>query len=75
VDFIVNDLEVAIEAKGTAKVAADHLRGLRELIRDHPRIGRRIVVCLEPRSRRTEDGIEILPSGEFSSRLAAGDFF
>ena len=75
VDFIVNDLEVAIEAKGTEKVTADHLRGLRELVREHPRMGRRIVVCLEPRPRRTEDGIDILPSGEFCRQLAAGDVF
>lgn len=75
VDFIVNDLEVAIEAKGTARVTADHLRGLRELARDHPRVGRRVVVCLEPRARRTEDGIDVLPAASFAARLAAGDVF
>lgn len=75
VDFIVNDLEVAIEAKGTAKVTADHLRGLRELVRDHPRIGRRVVVCLEPRPRRTDDGIDVLPVTDFCRKLSAGDLF
>lgn len=75
VDFIVNDLEVAVEAKGTEKVTADHLRGLRELVRDHPRTGRRIVVCLEPRPRRTEDGIDVLPAAEFCRQLAAGEVF
>jgi len=71
----VNDLEVAVEAKGTEKVTADHLRGLRELVRDHPRTGRRIVVCLEPRPRRTEDGIDVLPAAEFCRQLAAGEVF
>ncbi len=75
VDFIVNDLEVAIEAKGTANVTADHLRGLRELRRDQPRIGRRIVVSLEPRARRTDDGIDVLPAAAFCQRLSAGDLF
>ena len=50
VDFVVDDLKAAIEAKATAKVTADHLRGLRELARDHPQVNRRVVVCLEPRS-------------------------
>jgi predicted AAA+ superfamily ATPase len=75
VDFIVNDLDVAIEAKGTANVTADHLRGLRELVRDQPRVQRRIVVCLEARGRRTEDGIEIVPAAEFGRKLGAGDIF
>jgi len=48
---------------------------LRELIRDHPRVRRRIVVCLESRPRRTDDGIDVLPAAEFCARLAAGDLF
>lgn len=66
-DFVVNDLEVAVEAKATAKVTADHLRGLRNLIQDHPRVGQRVVVCLEPKPRRTDDGILIFPAGEGGS--------
>lgn len=73
VDFIVNDMQTAIEAKATAKITADHLRGLRHLVRDHPRIGQRVVVCLESKSRRTEDGILILTAPEFCDRLEAGD--
>jgi predicted AAA+ superfamily ATPase len=75
VDFIVNDGQVAIEAKATAKVTADHLSGLRQLVRDHPRVRQRVVVCLEPRSRRTEDGILVLPAREFCERLKAGELF
>jgi predicted AAA+ superfamily ATPase len=73
VDFIVNDMEVAIKAKATGRVTSDHLKGLRDLVRDHPRVRQRVVVCLEPRARRTEDGIEVLPVLEFCRRLAAGD--
>ena len=75
VDFIVNDMQVAVEAKSAVKVTTDHLKGLRALGQDHPGIGRRVVVCLERKSRRTEDGILILPAAEFCERLRAGDLF
>jgi len=60
---------VAIEAKATANVHQSHLAGLRELARDHPGVGRRVVVCLEERPRRTEDEIDILPVRTFIDRL------
>lgn len=75
VDFIVNDMQVAIEAKATAKVTVDHLRGLRALAQDHPRVKQRLLVCLEPKSRRTEDGVLILPAVEFCQLLKSGDLF
>jgi predicted AAA+ superfamily ATPase len=75
VDFIVNDMEVAIEAKATAKISADHLRGLRALKEDQPRVKQRIIVCLERSRRRTEDGILILPVVEFCDSLVRGDLF
>jgi len=75
VDFIVDDMWVAIEAKARANITGDHLRGLRQLIQDHPKVGQRIVVSLEPKSRRTEDGILILGASEFCARLRAGDLF
>ena len=75
VDFVINDMQLAIEVKPTAKITADHLKGLRSLAQDHPRIKQRVVVCLEAKSRRTEDGILILPAGDFTDRLAAGSLF
>jgi predicted AAA+ superfamily ATPase len=75
VDFIVNEMELAIEAKASAKVTADHLRGLRELARDHRGIKQRLIVCLERTSRKTDDGIWILPAEEFTNRLGGGDLF
>jgi hypothetical protein len=68
-------LELAIEAKATAKITADHLRGLRAVLEDHRKIKQRIIVCLERNTRRTEDGILILPATGFSNRLEAGDLF
>ena len=55
VDFIIDDMRVAIEVKATARVTSDHLQGLRQLREDHPRIPRRILVCLEAK-RRTRVG-------------------
>ena len=73
VDFIVNDLELAVEAKATRRVTSDHLKGLRKLAHEHPKTGVRIVVCLEDTARVTDDGILILPAKEFTARLWAHD--
>jgi uncharacterized protein len=73
VDFVVNDMQAAIEAKAAARISADHLKGLRALAQDHPRVKQRLVVCLEPRMRRTEDGILIVPALEFCRLLNNGE--
>jgi predicted AAA+ superfamily ATPase len=72
VDFVIDDLSLAIEAKAAARVHADHLKGLRSLAEDH-RVQRRVVVSLDPRARRTEDGIDILPARTFAERLWADE--
>ena len=74
VDFVVGDMRLAIEAKSSARITRDHLKGLRSLAEDHPDVKSRIVVCREPRARRTEDGIEVLPAATFVRRLWDGDF-
>jgi predicted AAA+ superfamily ATPase len=72
VDFIVGDMEIAIEAKGVKRSNSDHLKGLRQLAIDHPEINKRCLVCLEPRKLRTEDGIDIFPLKEFVELLWNG---
>ena len=64
---------ILIEAKGTTRSNPDHLRGLREIAIDHKRLGRRILVSMEDRARRTEDGIDILPAKTFARRLWDGE--
>jgi len=71
VDFIVGDMECAIEAKGATRPNPDHLRGLREIALDH-KVRRRILVSMEDRARRTEDGIDVLPAKTFAHRLWDG---
>lgn len=73
VDFLCDDLSVAIEVKGTAHATSEHFKGLRALKEDQRTVGRRILACLEPRPRRTEDGIDVLPVTELLDRLWTGD--
>jgi len=75
VDFIINDMEIAIEAKASAKISAQHLKGLRSLIVDHPNVGRRIIICNETKLRITEDNIEIVPAEVFAAMLWDGELF
>ncbi len=72
VDFILDDMEVAIEAKAVSQIHSDHLKGLRELKTNYPKVKSRILVSLEKQCRMTDDGIEILPYAEFIRRLWDG---
>ena len=73
VDFVVGDMQVALEAKAAKRVNAHHLKGLRALAAEHPRLERRIVVCLEPQAWQASDGISVLPASTFAHRLWRGD--
>jgi predicted AAA+ superfamily ATPase len=75
VDFIINDLECAIECKSSASVHDKHLKGLRELTKEHPTVKRRILLSQEPLPRRTADGIEILNIPSFLEELWEGRLF
>ena len=69
VDFIVGSMQTAIEAKAVKKISSQHLKGLRELIKDYPKVGKRIVVCFENKKRITSDGILIMPYKKFVEEL------
>jgi predicted AAA+ superfamily ATPase len=72
VDFVVGDLDLAVEVKGTGRVHEGDLRGLAALAEEQ-RVRRRIVVSLEREPRRIAPGIEVLPWSTFVERLWAGD--
>jgi len=74
VDFVIGSMTLAIEAKASARITLDHMKGLRHLAADHPR-ARRMVVCLEPKHRTTSEGIEILPVSVFLRELGRGALF
>ena len=72
VDFILDDMSVAIEAKRSSKVHSTHTRGLRALLEGH-RIKKAIIVALEKHPRRLEPGLEVLPWQNFLERLWASE--
>jgi hypothetical protein len=55
---------VAVEVKSAENPTGDHLRGLRAFCEEHT-VRRAILVCRAPHARRSDDGIEILPWGDF----------
>ncbi len=71
VDFVLGDSEVVIEVKSSAMVDERHLKGLMAFKEEH-KVRRSIVVSLDPESRRTMDGIEILPWRIFLNQLWSG---
>jgi predicted AAA+ superfamily ATPase len=68
VDFILGDHEVAVEVKSSEMVTDRHLKGLRAFREDY-QTRRLIVISMDPKPRKTADGIDILPWEEFLSRL------
>ena len=75
VDFIVNHLDCAIEAKAVRSVDDRHLKGLRELAVDHPEVKKRVIVSLDEKDRLTGDGIEVFHYTTFLQRLWGGALF
>lgn len=74
VDFIINDGETAIEAKGKSCVTTRDTKNLLHFKKDFPEVRQLIIVCLEKRPRLTREGILILPYKEFTQRLWQGEF-
>ena len=68
VDFVIDDLSLAMEAKSSRSITDAHLKGLRQLAIDQT-IRRRAIVCLEPRRRVTNDGITIVPAPQLADFL------
>lgn len=75
VDFIINNMEIALEAKAAKKITTQHLKGLRSLKKDHPELKRAAVICCEDKYRITDDRIEIIPAEKFTRMLWNSDFF
>lgn len=72
VDFIINDMECVIEAKASSNIHESHLKNLREIIKDHPSIKKRIVVSLIQTDRLTSDRIHIIGVKSFIEKLWTG---
>ena len=72
VDFILGDHEIAVEVKSTELANPNHLKGLRRF-REEYTVRRNILVSLDPKPRKTEDRIEILPWKTFLEQLWSGN--
>ena len=68
VDFIMGDHEVAVEVKGADQARPKHLKGLRNF-REEYKTRHSLLVSLDEKPRKTEDGIEILPWRIFLEKL------
>jgi predicted AAA+ superfamily ATPase len=72
VDFVIGEMDLAVEVKGGTRVHEGDLTGLHALGEEH-RVKRRVVVSLERQPRTVAPGIEVLPWRTFLTRLWAGD--
>ncbi|MCX7049256.1 MAG: AAA family ATPase [Candidatus Sumerlaeota bacterium] len=72
VDFIIGD-HTAVEVKAKENVALRDLRSLLALA-EEKQMKRYICVSLEPRARKLEEGILVLPYRDFLEALWAGEY-
>ena len=73
VDFVINQMQVVIETKAKEQITDKDLKGLREIIKDHPDINKRYLVSMSKDVRKTQDGIIIIPYSEFIKLLWSGN--
>jgi predicted AAA+ superfamily ATPase len=68
VDFVLGDHEVAVEVKSASMVRNKHLKGIRAFKEEY-KARQYIVVSMDPKPRKTTDGIDILPWNIFLGYL------
>jgi predicted AAA+ superfamily ATPase len=74
VDFVLGDHELAVEVKSASMVGNRHLKGIRAFKEEYA-ARHYIFVSMDPKPRKTTDGIDILPWNIFLGRLWKGGFF
>jgi predicted AAA+ superfamily ATPase len=60
--------EIGIEVKASRRVAPGDVRGLLAFEEEH-RLRKKIIVANEPRERKTDEGVIVLPVQTFLKRL------
>ncbi len=73
VDFVLGDMEVAIEIKSSKRIHEAHCKGLYALASSH-KVKKQIIVSLETEPKKLGD-IECLPWQLFLERLWGGDIY
>jgi len=72
VDFVLGDMNAAIEVKGSHRIHNTHSRGLRALLEEHT-VKRAVIVSLEEQPKKIDSSIEVLPWQVFLEALWSGD--
>ncbi|MBW2606025.1 MAG: ATP-binding protein [Deltaproteobacteria bacterium] len=72
VDFILDDMKVAIEIKGSHRIHSLHTKGIRALMEEHM-VKRSVIVSLEKQQRKLDSSIEVLPWQVFLEELWSGE--
>jgi predicted AAA+ superfamily ATPase len=73
VDFILGDMNVALEVKGTARVSPRDAAPLKALMAEH-KVKKAIIVSMDSEPRIMADGIEVIPWEPFVRMLWDGAF-
>ena len=71
-DFILGDMHVGIEVKGTPRIHEGHARGLKALMEEHT-VKRAIIVSLEKEPKSLGPSLEVLPWELFLKALWSGE--
>lgn len=72
VDFILGEMDVAVEVKGSGRVHEGDIRGLKALLSEH-KVRRSLVVSLDERPRRIHPSITVVPWRRFLEELWGGE--
>jgi predicted AAA+ superfamily ATPase len=72
VDFILGDMQVALEVKGSLNVHDAHTQAIRALL-EEPAMEKSIFVSQEKEPRMLEYEVEVLPWQDFPERLWFGE--
>lgn len=72
VDFILGDMEVAVEVKASSRINSAHIKGLKALAESHA-LKQSILISFEPEPRKLENGIMCLPWRDFLTKLWDGN--
>jgi predicted AAA+ superfamily ATPase len=72
VDFVLDEMTVAIEVKASDKIHQGHLRGLKALMAEQP-VKRAILVCQENLPKKIDPAIDIWPWRLFLDELWSGN--
>ncbi|ETR65954.1 MAG: hypothetical protein OMM_13464, partial [Candidatus Magnetoglobus multicellularis str. Araruama] len=71
VDFILDDMNVAIEIKSSSKIHSGHTKGLNALLEEHT-VNKAIIVSTVKQAITVSKGIHVLPWQQFLEMLWQG---